>query len=169
MLKHPTQKILKKLFHYDGRNLYWKDLPHPNANISILFKPAGSIGKNGYRIIGIKRKTYTAHRLIWILVKGKILNNMQIDHINKNRSDNRIKNLRLVTHQENHKNMSKQINNKSGFTGVSWCINRKKWYSYIQVNKKTISLGRFKNKKDAIIARKTAEKKYNFHTNHGRG
>ncbi len=92
-----------------------------------------------------------------------------IDHINHNRSDNSIKNLRSVTHEENLKNMPKKKNNKSGITGVCFEKETGKWRSHITHKGKSIKLGRFENKKDAEMVRLKAELEYGFHENHGRG
>lgn len=95
---------------------------------------AGTVGNNGYIVVKINQKRYTAHRIIWEMTFGKIPNGMEVDHINHCRGDNRIENLRLVTRTENRKNSSKYVNNKSGINGVRWCSIRNKWHAQIQVN-----------------------------------
>lgn len=87
-------------------------------------------------------------------------NNMIIDHINHNVWDNRKENLRLVTSSQNLMNRKISKNNTSGYVGVYYRKDRDKWQSYIMINKKRISLGAFKDKEDAIKARKEAEEKY---------
>ena len=86
--------------------------------------------------------------------------NKVIDHINHNTLDNRKQNLRIVTRVQNQMNMSKRKDNTSGFTGVHFNKRSDKWMATIQVNYKSINLGTFKNKEDAIEARKKAEEKY---------
>lgn len=76
----------------------------------------------------------------------------EIDHINRNKLDNRKCNLRLVTHQQNMFNRSKQKNNKSGFKGVIFDKYRGKWMARCGLNGKTYHLGRFEWKKDALEA-----------------
>ena len=83
-----------------------------------------------------------------------------VDHINRNRLDNRKANLRTSTHQENTINKSVQSNNTSNIPGVSWRKDRNKWRAYITVNGKQISLGMFKDKEEAVKARKEGENKY---------
>ena len=95
------------------------------------------------------------HRFIMDCPKG-----MVVDHINHNELDNRKFNLRVCTKQQNDMNKRKQPNNTSGITGVTWDKSNNKWMAQIQVNGKNIKLGRFKNKEDAIEARKQAEIKY---------
>lgn len=129
---------------------------------------AGTLALNGYVTIGIDKKRYYAHRIIWEMLHGIIPANAQIDHINGNRSDNRICNLRIVSNHENSKNQKKKVSNSSGFTGVSWDSQTQRWRAHITIDGKTKSLGRYSDELEALKARKRAEVKYSFHENHGR-
>jgi len=120
-------------------------------------------GYNQCRIFG---KPYRAHRVIWAYHYGSWPEN-QVDHINADRADNRIQNLRLVTNQENNKNKRLSANNTSGIMGVCWDKSRGKWSAQIRVDFVRINLGRFDDMELAIAARKAAEAKYNFHASHG--
>ena len=91
-----------------------------------------------------------------------------IDHVNGDRSDNRVVNLRSVAHQENHRNRAIPKSNTSGVMGVYWGKRDRKWYAQIKINGKKKHLGSFSCKKKAIQARKKAEIDYGFHANHGR-
>ena len=122
---------------------------------------------NGYIVFNINKKTYLGHRVAWFLINGIIPNKMEIDHINRNKSDNRICNLRIVSSSENSRNSPITKRNKSGIVGVSWYQNREKWRATIMDENKQIHLGYFKEKNDAIKARKKAEAKYGYHKNHG--
>ena len=82
-----------------------------------------------------------------------------IDHINRNRLDNRKENLRKCTQQENLRNVSLSTRNKSGFLGV-YLNQNKKWVAQIKINKKMKYLGSFDNIEDAVITRLKAEKEY---------
>lgn len=109
--------------------------------------------------------SYTNNKDELVLFHQLIFNfptNINIDHIHgeKSRNDNRKSNLRLATTSQNGMNKKSMSNNTSGVTGVVWDKNNKKWRSQICVNQKTIFLGRYKNKEDAVKARKEAEEKY---------
>ena len=157
------QKNLKELFYYENGQLFWKERKQRRQ----FNKPAGYIRPDGYRRIMINRKRYLAHRLIWILHHGDIPQNMEIDHKNHDPSDNRLKNLRLVSHLENHHNKSKYKKNRSGFTGIYWHSQTNKWCAQIKINGEQKHLGLFKNIEDAIAARRKVEILFGFHPNHG--
>jgi len=99
-------------------------------------KIAGTIGKRGYVTICIHRVFYKAHNLAWLYVYGKNPE-FEIDHINHNKSDNRISNLRDVTPYENKKNKPISKNNASGINGVSFHHKTQKWR--VRINDKKIS------------------------------
>lgn len=132
---------------------------------------AGTVDREGYRIIGVDKRLYRAHRLAWLYVHGEWPLG-EIDHINRIKSDNRIENLRVVSGTENQKNARLRKDNKSGFTGVRFHKTRKRWEAYITVDQKMLDLGHFgsdfEGKMMAIAARKNAEEKYGFHPNHGK-
>lgn len=100
------------------------------------------------------RKILTLHNLIF----GKHIS--KVDHINRNKQDNRKSNLRLVNNSLNGFNINKQINNTSGKTGVSYLKKNNCYVAYIGYQNKHIYLGSFKDYNDAIKARKQAEIKY---------
>ncbi len=77
---------------------------------------------------------------------------MQIDHVNGNKLDNRKSNLRTCTASENQHNQGLQINNTSGYKGVIWIVSRDLWRAQIKINSKQIYLGYFKNPNDAARA-----------------
>ena len=122
-------------------------------------KVGGSIQKTGYISISIRNEKYYAHRIAYLYVMGVWPEN-HIDHINMNRSDNRWVNLRPATHKENLNNRSKPSHNTSGFKGVSFRSDTKKWEAYIHVDGKKITLGSHKDKQCAVDARIEASKKY---------
>ena len=148
---------INDVFYYDNGKLFRKKNQ----------KEAGYVSHYGYRIASFKNKRYPVHRLIWKLLKEDWPKN-QIDHINQNRLDNRIENLREVSNQENNKNSTLRKTNKSGFNGISWCKDTKSWRASITVNGKNINLGRYKYLDDAIIIRKEANIYHGFSENHGK-
>lgn len=113
---------------------------------------------NGYHVMMINRKRYYAHRLVWLYLYGSFPpEGLVIDHINRNRNDNRECNLRLVTPQQNTRNSSVSKTNTTGVTGVSWHKRLGKWYSHITIMGKPKSLGYYDSLLDACAARKSAE------------
>ena len=110
--------------------------------------------RNDSIINGIQPKVYV-HRLIL-----NVPNGFQGDHINRNKLDNRRKNLRICTPSQNQMNSKKRIDNASGLKGVTWKKRDNRWAAYIRVNKKLIHLGYFKDKNEAIWVRDQAALKY---------
>lgn len=132
---------------------------------------AGSKANTGYLTVDIKDedgvfKRVLLHRLAYAFENGPF-NGGEVDHYNHNRLDNRIKNLRLVSHKENKRNNTIQSNNTSGVNGVTFDKNRNKWMARIVVDGVTKYLGRFDNIDDAVTARTAANGMYGFHKNHG--
>jgi hypothetical protein len=102
---------------------------------------------------------YRAHRVAWALFY-KELPPEQIDHINGNRLDNRIANLRAANNAENSRNAQRGKNNTSGVVGVTWHRAAKKWVAQLMFNRRTKYLGLFENIEDAAKARRQAELQY---------
>lgn len=121
----------------------------------------------GYRHGRIFGRPYKAHRVLWLLANGEWPLE-DIDHINGSPSDNRIDNLRSISHAENLKNLRTPRTNTSGVIGVSWSKRYRRWHAYIKVSGRKISVGSFSDIAGAISARKDAEIQYGFHENHGR-
>lgn len=161
-----TQSEIKSNLKYSESDgvFYWRN-PRRGRKI---YKPAGYKDSRGYLLIIINYKHYYAHRLAWVYVNAGDLSEIGIDHINGDRSDNRISNLRLVNQQENLKNKSLYKVNKSGVCGVRWVHDRNTWDVRIGVNGKQVRIGTFKCKLDAVSAIMKARIKYKYHVNHGR-
>jgi hypothetical protein len=121
----------------------------------------------GYARTRIFDKNFLAHRVAWILSHQEWPTG-EIDHIDGNPANNRISNLRLVSHRENQLNMKRRSDNKSGVTGVTWDGARKVWRATIQIDRKHKALGEFAEFDAAVSARKSAEAELGFHANHGR-
>jgi hypothetical protein len=112
---------------------------------------AGTTNDSGYRIIRLDRVNFRAHRLAWLYVHGE-LPKQDIDHINGDRSDNRIANLRSVSRSVNLQNLrsAKSHNKSSGLLGVHLSDNR--WIAKLQVDKRTVHIGSFGTAEEASQA-----------------
>jgi hypothetical protein len=93
---------------------------------------------------------------------------MQIDHINGNRADNRIENLRLVEHRENQMNMKRYSNNTSGESNIWWDKKKGRWRVSFKVKQKVRYYGYFVSLKNAVIKRDQIKLELGYHPNHGR-
>lgn len=177
----PCPSLLRQLILYkpDTGLLFWKergpehfdvDDPLRAANVFNAMHAgarAGSQGGKGYRVVGILGGPLLEHRVAWALHYGRWPRH-SIDHINGDRTDNRIRNLRDVPVTENNRNRSVCRRNKSGKVGVAWSARKSKWVSRISTRGKTIHLGYFDALSEAVRAREAAEEMYGFHKNHGK-
>lgn len=117
----------------------------------IILQHTWHIDGQGYAKAMINGKLTRMHQLIgckWF------------DHINRNKRDNRKRNLRECTPQENTMNASVRSDNTSGFIGVSWDKKMNKWHAQIEIGGRAVNCGYYSNKTDAIVARLRAENQY---------
>lgn len=113
---------------------------------------------------------FLAHRLIWIMLHGTIPPGRQIDHVNGERWDNRLPNLRCVTPQQNQFNRRLSSKNRSGVKGVSWCSTRKVWIACVWKDGRAFHLGRFKCLNEATeTVRAVRHKLHGEFRNNGNG
>jgi hypothetical protein len=157
-----SQEEVKSFFEYDPAigKLRW--IFHPDMGVAWngrnVGKVAGSEDKRGYRQIGVKGTKYLAHRLTWIYFNGDIPEGLDIDHINRTPSDNRIENLRVATRKENIQNTKpRTVANPSGYRGVLWIEQCQRWRASIQVNGKRKYLGHYKTAEEAAAAYEKAD------------
>lgn len=128
----------------------------------------GSIDRSsGYRFVRDAGKKLYVHRIVWELLAGPIGAGREIDHINGNRSDNRIENLRAVTRSENLKNQRSVRANRTGYRGVTR-LEDGRFLARVWSNGKAIVLGRFDSAEQAFAARLSAAPHYGYHENHGK-
>ena len=155
-----TQKRARELFEYNSETgvLSWKKSTNSRARAG---DEAGSINDGGYRCLGLNGKRYFVHRIIWLYVHG-YLPEHEIDHINRDPSDNRIANLREVSRSCNIRNVGNLKNNTSGVKGVNWNKPCQKWEAKICVNNKMLYLGLYKDFDNAVCARLAAEQCLNW-------
>ena len=137
-----TQELIAQCFDYKDGLLYWKGVTHPNKQ-SLMDKPAGSIHKTGYRHITWMGKVHKAHRLIFMLHHGYLP--PEVDHINGDRQDNRLENLRPATRSQNQCNRGILASNTSGYPGVSWHKHSKAWLVRVMKDGKSKIIGYFKD------------------------
>jgi hypothetical protein len=158
-----------KLYWLERNQSHFKDVRALKVHrTSKAGKVAGCFDKStGYLVIGINYKILYAHRLAWLLTHGTWPSGM-IDHINGDKTDNRLENLRSVSQFENAKNARLSRNNKSGTPGVSLDKRSGKWRARIMSNYREVYARSFSTKDEAIAARKEAQVNYGFHENHGR-
>jgi hypothetical protein len=146
-----TQEYLHSLFEYKDGHLYWR-----SGGTGIVREKAGWIDQLGYWNIGINRKTYKAHRLIFLMFHGFMPN--LVDHINNNPSNNLIENLRKGERCQNSWNQKNRNTNTSGHKGICWSKKSNKWIARCMLHGKSNFLGQYENISQAVeIVRKFRE------------
>ena len=148
-----TQALVKEHFNYKDGNLIWKK---PLSNRAQKGSVAGHKSSTGYVRINFYNKKYLGHRLIWLYTYGYLPEN-DIDHIDRDPSNNRIENLREVSRQCNMRNTGNPSDNTSGMKGICWAKHTKRWLVRITINHKDRHLGYFKSFEEAICHRLAAE------------
>lgn len=148
-----TANRIRELLNYDSATggFTWKISP---CRFIKAGNVAGHVSPEGYIVIGIDYKVLKAHRLAWLHFHGELPTGLDIDHINGQRGDNRIENLRLCTVSQNSQNLQRAYrNNKSsGILGVYWHSQAKKWQAKIQLDGRPKSLGLYLTKDEAAAA-----------------
>ena len=142
------QDLVKNLFDYKDGVLYWKKTG----------EKAGTRHHTGYTQINVKNKLYNAHRLIFILHYGYLPET--VDHIDGDRANDSIENLRPATWSQNLQNMRIRGSNKSGSKNVSWDKEKRKWVVQLSINKKQTHIGRYDDLELADLVAAEARDKY---------
>ena len=145
--EYPTQEELKERFDYADGKLVYKYSPSFSVKRGTV---AGAKTAEGYINITMNRVSYCAHRLVYIWHYGDIPTGMEIDHINRERDDNRIENLRIIT----------KFINMWNTKAKGYFKDRSKWRAQIRVNNKKICLGAYKTEVEAHNAYLEAKKIY---------
>lgn len=161
----PPPELLRKLLRYDPETgkLFWRkrgpdqfyDSAQSKSHKSSFWnskydgnEALTSKTKKGYLAGRICQKYVLAHRVVWAVYYGA-WPELQIDHIDNAKDNNRVENLRLSTNRQNKYNSKPYRTNTSGFKGVSYCKKRRKWVASIQASGKKINLGGFDSPHDA--------------------
>jgi len=152
MTNTPTfsQEYLKSILHYNPDTGVFTRL----VSVSNSAQKGSIAGHNkhlSYGRVNVNKKPYASHRLAWFYMTGEWPKE-QIDHINQIKSDNSWCNLRECSNAQNNFNRPIPKHNKSGYKGVSWREDRKKWQSIIKFNGKSIYLGNFTDINLAVLA-----------------
>lgn len=152
-----NQSRRKELLHYCPKTGTWIWIKANSRRVATGSK-AGSFDRRGYLTIRIDGKLYKSGRLAFLYMTGKIPNT--VDHIDRNKSNDRWSNLRSSTLSQNKYNTGLTKTNTSGVRGVYWHKNIGRWIARIRVEGKSYHLGTFKTIEDAAIVRKEAAIKY---------
>ena len=146
------RQFFLEVFEYRDGHLYWKEIKYKRK----VDKPAGHINNQGYRIITFwnkvekKYKTYLMHRVVFLMHHGYLPKTL--DLIDGNKSNNNIDNLREATLSQNMHNTKIYTNNSSGYKGVTWSKQKKKYIGLFKMNYKEYYAGSFKLAEEAAKA-----------------
>ncbi len=144
----PSQDKLHYLFYYNEKTgAFYARFKAPNRKIGQRGTGKGS----GYLMWSVDGVRFLEQRLIWMYVYGEDPGSLEVDHKDRDKSNNKIENLRLATRSQNQSNIR--------FRGVTWSKDTNKWQAQIQVNSKKIHLGLFTEEQDAINAYQEAKKR----------
>jgi len=168
----PPIEYLSECFDYDKDTgvLTWQNRPeshfvtqskHKRFSTLSAGKEVGTVDGSGYKVVMLtykgEHKSYRVHRICYALCFGDT--DKIIDHINGDRQDNRISNLRAVDYRINVANQS--VPKSSGLKGACWDKNKKRWVAQISVNYRKVHLGRFDTESEAHAAYVEAAEKFN--------
>jgi hypothetical protein len=139
---------LEKVLRYDANTglLYW------TVSVLTFIQPgrlAGTLSSSGYIVIRYNNKKYLAHRIAWYLHTKEDPATFQIDHLDNNKANNKVDNLRLATGAQNSYNATKKSGTLSQYKGVTFSARHSKWVSRIRANGKRRHLGYFTDELEA--------------------
>jgi hypothetical protein len=151
-----NQDYFNTIFQYKDGNLYWKQRPALCLKVGSL---AGTLKKHDpYKRVQVAKKNLLQHRVIFFMHHGYLPD--LIDHIDGNRLNNRIENLREATYSQNAINKKLGSNNKSGYKNVCWNKKSRKWTVTLKVDGKIINIGGFDDVELAGLVAQEARNKY---------
>lgn len=154
MITHDNKQLKLKLVYDPASGKLFRKLKKSLKEVGCLNK------KLGYKVVRVGNTLYYSHRLAWILYYGEWPVGC-IDHIDGDKLNNSLSNLRQATSQENMRNLKKRCNTSSIYKGVTWCKRKKKWKAQIRFDDKNLHLGYFLEEEGA--AKHYNEVVYKFH------
>ena len=150
-----TQEEVKELFEYKDGGLYWKISRTNSLKVGDRY---GCLKPDGIRQGSVNNIPMLEHRLIFLYHHGYLP--QFIDHINGDRSNSRIENIRPASREENNRNTKKRVNNVSGHKGVFWNKKSSKWQVQVRHQKKAIHLGMYDDFELACLVADEGRSKY---------
>ena len=164
-LTEEDENYIRENIKYDSETgyLWWNKLPEGKYTRRLLDKPAGFVhNTEGYVLLNLRLPSGTtvcrAHRIAWFLYYGSWPKDL-LDHINGIKDDNKIKNLREATKNQNEMNKKKRSDCSSKYKGVCWSKEKQKWTSYIRINRRRKHLGVYASEEEAAGAYDKAARK----------
>lgn len=162
---------VRSLFDYDplvGR-LVWKRKISPFSSVPVGSVAGTLVPRCCYRAVRIDKVAFYEHRLIWFWHHG-VWPDGEVDHINRDRSDNRLENLRVVTREQNQQNTGRARNNTTGVRGVSFIRSQQRYRASIGFDGRRVIIGQFRTLEEAAAAYQSARTKHhsNFSSDEAR-
>ena len=149
----------------DSGKVFWVKSSGPCARIGF---EAGYLNPDGYRRVTFNGRMFMTHRVVWLLIHNEWPDG-EIDHIDGNRANNRIENLRVVTQSQNLRNKKSKKGSTSGNNGVHFDARCKKWRVQIRMNGTVHHLGLFESKESAVLTAQAFYRSNGFTELHATG
>lgn len=157
-------KRFNEAFEYRNGELYWKIMTNPSKKL--IGKKAGCKSSGAYGVVNLDGQAYSIHKVIFCMHNGFMPE--IVDHINGDKSDHKIENLRAATHQSNNWNRVTQSNNKLGLKNISWHKqNQKYWVQLAKNGKKIVSVFVEDLELAELVAIEARNKYHGEFANHG--
>ena len=151
--------VLREWLSYDAETgaLHWRK---GKKKVSVGNR-AGYLAMQGHRVVKVEKSRFYAHRIAWAIHYGEWPpDDSDVDHINGNKDDNSIRNLRLASRAQNLHNQKRNSRNTSGVKGVCWNKREKKWMAQIRHNGARVTIGYYRDLGEAAKAYRAAAIRY---------
>ena len=153
----PLERVVELLNYNPSSGLLTWKVDRGGRKSSKAGDEAGCLAKSGYRMVSIDGSTYRAHRLVWLIQTKTDPGQMEVDHIDMDRSNNAWENLRLATHQQNKYNAQYRAKTKTGLKNISVSHNKSNPYMvHMRVEGVKKNIGYFSTIEEAVKARDAA-------------